>query len=494
METKSLFDELQRIAQAFGFGYGWTSEGGLHFAFGCEHSRFPIHITAEHKQEDEFFVYGYVRTFGLAGCRTDLHDWIGSLWAICCRGLETSSVWIVDEGGFGLDEEIYARIIVFSQPDQGNYRINAEADRQELERIFAASNLFALILAKLWRACGITDNDEFIYGDDALPADLMTAFSANIKDTAIYGRRSACINYYRDSQNDISITDFRECSEWRSICEHMSKWDVLRSETSCTRGESTSALLIRSGKIRNVVSKRMLARLRKMLGRLVRTSPVEICVFPCDSHLIAISEHGICSKRVESGARFYARAFQELYAQHRRNAAFLNQDIQFEWATNPNAVRFEDFILDLLNGNPGVRRAHARGHANEPDAKSDLTAEVYVSFLRNERTLHKKREPQNDTVRLVVQCKTSIRNVGKAKVTDIHDTVDRHSAAGFLLVALPGVTNELAEYIRTIRSKDLFWIECWTKPDLEAELRANPSIVTKYHDLVTLTPPPTEQA
>src|SRR5438034_1207671 len=142
-ELKSSFDELQRIARQFGFGYGWTSEAAYHFAFGDENARFPIHITAERKQDDEFFVYGYVRTFGLAGCRTDLHDWIGSLWAICCRGLETSSVWIVDEGGYVLDEEIYARIIVFSQPNQSNYRITAETDRQELERIFAASHFFA---------------------------------------------------------------------------------------------------------------------------------------------------------------------------------------------------------------------------------------------------------------------------------------------------------------------------------------------------------------
>lgn len=117
-----------------------------------------------------------------------------------------------------------------------------------------------------------------------------------------------------------------------------------------------------------------------------------------------------------------------------------------------------------------------------------------MSFLRNERRGHQEGEPENDTVQLVVQCKTSIRNVGKGKVTDIRDTVDRHSAAGFLLVALPGVTNDLTEYIENMRSKKLFWIDCWTKPELEAELRSNPGIGAKYRDLVTLTPPPMEQA
>jgi hypothetical protein len=493
-ETKSSFDELQRIAWPFGFKRGWTNEGGHHFSFGDENHHYPITINAQHKREDEFFVYGHVRTYGLAGCRTDLHDWIGSLWAICCRGLEISSVWIVDEGGFALDEEIYGRIVVFSQPNQSNYRITAGPDRLELGKIFAASNVFARVLSEVWCACKISVNDEFDYGEESFPADLLTAFPGDSRDTAIYGRRSACVNYYRDAKRDISITDFRECRDWQRVCEHLGERDVLRSEANGSQAESNTAVLIRSGKIRNVISKRRLERLRKMIGKLAGPATRDIYVFPCDSHLIAISQDGICSMRVESGARLYARAFRELSTQHARNAAFLNQDIQFEWTANPDAGRFEDFVLDLLNGNPEVRRARPRGHPNEPDAQSDLTAEVYVSFLRNERKSPDKGEPENDTVHLVVQCKTSIRNVGKGKVTDIRDTVDRHSAAGFLLVALPGVTNDLTEYIESIRSKELFWIDCWTKPELEAELRSNPGVAAKYRDLVTLTPPPMEQA
>jgi hypothetical protein len=493
-ETKSFFDELQRIAWPFGFGHGWTNEAGHHFPFGDKNARFPITINLEHKRDDEFFVYGHIRTYGLAGCRTDLHDWIGSLWAICCRGLDLSSVWIIDEGGFALDEEIYGRIVVFSQPNQSNYRITEEPDRLELGKIFAASNVLAQVLSEVWCACKISANDEFDYGEESIPADLLAAFSGNNRDTAIYGRRSACVNYYRDAKKDISITDFRECPDWQRVCEHLGELNVLRSEGNGSQAESKTAVLIRSGKIRNVISKHRLARLRKMIGKLAGTATHEIYVFPCDSHLIAISQDGICSMRVESGARLYARAFRELSAQHARNAAFLNQDIQFEWVANPDAGRFEHFVLDLLNGNPEVRRARPRGHPNEPDAQSDLTAEVYTSFLRNERRGSQEGEPENDTVQLVVQCKASIRNVGKGKVTDIRDTVDRHSAAGFLLVALPGVTNDLTEYIESIRLKELFWIRCWTKPELEAELRSNPSIATKYRDIVTLTLPSMEQA
>jgi hypothetical protein len=489
--NKSSFDQLQRIAGSYGFGHGWTSEAGHHFSYGCEHAIYPITISAEFKREDEFFVYGRVRTHGLAGCRTDLHDWIGSLWAICCRGLEVSSVWIVDEGGFALDEEIYGRIVVFSQPSQSTYRITAAPDRLELGRVFAASQVFALVLSEVWCACNISHIDEFDYDEQSFPADLLAAFSGDSRETAIYGRRSGCVNYYRDAKKDISITDFRECREWQRVGEDLGKLNVLRSEPNSSQAESNRAVLIRSGKIRNVISKNRLAGLRKMITKLARTPTRDIYIFPCDSHIIAISQDGICSMRAESGARLYARAFRELSTLHARNAAFLNQDIQFEWSANPNAGRFEHLVLDLLNGNPEVLRARPRGHPNEPDSQSDITAEVYISFLRNKRIGEGNSE--HDTAKLVVQCKTSVRNVGKGKVTDIRDTVDRHSAAGFLLVALPGITNDLTEYIESIRLQKVFWIDCWTKPELEAELRSNPSVATKYSDLVTLTAPTMEQ-
>lgn len=69
-----------------------------------------------------------------------------------------------------------------------------------------------------------------------------------------------------------------------------------------------------------------------------------------------------------------------------------------------------------------------------------------------------------------------------------------YSGAGFLSVTLPGVTNGLRGYIESIRQKELFWIDCWTKPELEAEIRSNPRIATKRRELVTLTLASMEQA
>ena len=86
----------------------------------------------------------------------------------------------------------------------------------------------------------------------------------------------------------------------------------------------------------------------------------------------------------------------------------------------------------------------------------------------------------------MVQCKKSTKNVGKASVTDIRDTVENHAAAGFLLVVFPGVTRPLLDYIETIRERRLFWIDVWSLAEVEALLRANPRIAPSFPDVVSV--------
>jgi len=42
------------------------------------------------------------------------------------------------------------------------------------------------------------------------------------------------------------------------------------------------------------------------------------------------------------------------------------------------------------------------------------------------------------------------------------------------------------DYIESTRKRNLFWIDSWTKADIEARLRANPSYALRYPDIVTI--------
>jgi hypothetical protein len=74
---------------------------------------FPFWIVADIQPSKDVRFYGRVRTYNLASCRTDLHDWIGTLWAACLRKLNVASTWLMDEEGFVCEEEIYGRGFVF---------------------------------------------------------------------------------------------------------------------------------------------------------------------------------------------------------------------------------------------------------------------------------------------------------------------------------------------------------------------------------------------
>jgi restriction endonuclease len=193
------------------------------------------------------------------------------------------------------------------------------------------------------------------------------------------------------------------------------------------------------------------------------------------SHLIGLTGAGICSKS-------YAKEFDRLRRQHVKNAQFLNQDSQFEWLPNITPARFEQFVLDILNGIPEVCRANPVGHCNEPDGGRDIVANVRRSFL--EGASDGEKDSPNQDFSIIVQCKLARHNVGKSSVTDVRDTVDHYGVDGFLLVAYPGVTRPLIEYVEAIRAKKLFWIDCWTRTDLEAQLRGNLNVALRYPHVV----------
>jgi hypothetical protein len=231
-------------------------------------------------------------------------------------------------------------------------------------------------------------------------------------------------------------------------------------------------------------SQALLSRLA--VGRLGAKAK-DVRFVPCDSHLFAVSPAGLCSKRIESGDQAYAEQFELLRRRQVKNAMLLNQDTRFHWGSRISPNRFEELIHRILEENPEVLRVKQIGHANESDGGRDFIMDVRRSFLR--RVATPDGEEQSDSVRIIVQCKTSDRNVGKGVAADIRDTVDRHGAFGFLLIAFPGVTRSVVDYVEEVRTRGLFWIEHWTKTDLEAQLRAIPEAAAGFDDVVTVIAP-----
>ena len=346
-----IHSELQAIAQSCGFLTSWESDGGLSFSFGK--TAFPFWIVTQATGEDELILAGRVRTYGLAGCRTDLHDWIGALWTACLRVLKVSSAWVMDEEGFVSAKEIYGRYLLFTQPWNSSYSLRQESEA--VRGVFAASAIAAQAVAQVWCSSKISHDDDWQYGGDGLR--LFRKGNRGGRNT-ISGTRSNCVNYHRDCMSDVSVSDFRNCPAWADI------WNFFDTPLDAAVGETDAAHLLCSGRIRNVIWKKAEASLIKLAEKQLGAKPCDVRFVPCDSHLFAIAPTGLCSKRIESGGQAYAEQFELLRRRHAKNALLLNQDIQFQWASHINPARFESLVHHILVENPEVVRVKQVGHSN----------------------------------------------------------------------------------------------------------------------------------
>ena len=433
----------------------------------------PLWIQAGTRSNGDCVLYGVVRCKGQDGCRTDLNDWVSALWAINLRMWRVCSPFLVDEEGFCSKAERAARIVFFNQADVNIFR-PGENDN-DVAMLLMTTMRACRMISQLWASADIDEKDQFEYGLTSLPESFSRAFGRE-RDMDICGRRSGTISYFRRYLGDTSFTDFSGCLDWEQVR------GMVGSLGSDAMGHSLAARLLKTGRLRNAIPRKDQRRLERLAEVLEASTGETLAMFPCESHLFSVTQSGILARRVNCGADRYAKEFISLQNINRANNSFLGSDSSFSWSSQVDPVRFEEMIHRLLADDPQVQRVKQVGHSNEPDGGRDCIAEVTQGFLHRgagENAL----EP---ICRLIVQCKVSLKNVGKGAVVDIRDTVDRYGADGFLLVAFPGVTRPLVDYIESIRRRNLFWIDSWTKSDIEARLRANPSVAIRFPEIVTI--------
>jgi len=69
-------------------------------------------------------------------------------------------------------------------------------------------------------------------------------------------------------------------------------------------------------------------------------------------------------------------------------------------------------------------------------------------------------------------------------VQDIRDTIERHQAEGYFLVAFPQPANSLVEHLLTL-ARGGTWTDWWDRAQLESRLRENHDLLSRFSDLVT---------
>lgn len=448
--------------------------------------RHPFGISIDMVSDDfagaELYLTVRTTSWDFGGERTDLHDVFSLLWAAMLRAREVASGRLVTvlNGFSGIDSEIYARLIRLDQSGTLPSAMRAQAQVLSAES-FDIGNLIT-------DAFGQPSGDNA--GDDIdleapepqwVKSVRRRYRLADFKDNEVRQRAYPKWVYFGSNKRGISAVQIDESA-------------AIALKTALSAFQATSvygvnARLYRSQRIRNVAEDKALAQLNLLVSEIDGSARPPL-VIPVDSHLIAIGERSLAAVRSWSGRNSYDAAHDELTTRRAEEARLLFGDHICRWSEVIDDGRFELLVYDLLAAERGVRRVRQVRASREPDDGRDLLVEWSTAPDRGGNTWKDKTGLKLSAVRnIVVQVKVRQRGVNRGDLRGLRDTIEHYRCDGLLIVGYPRLTVPLQNHLDELRRKGDWWIDWWSRSELEERLRRHPEIAARYPDIVTLTPP-----
>lgn len=462
----------------------------------CAQDRHDPFVIGEETSERGSMVFGYVRTssYQLDGCggRTDVHDVFSLLWACVMRAVGAASSSLFSEGGFaGIEEEIYARWLVFEQI--GEFNDGSTAKQRLLAHAAHAFHVLDDVLDwKRIKYPEATWNDR--HGEADGVVELLNA-AGDAKDFGEMAGRRECPDwlYAKSHKARISVVVFPVASMFAF------RGALLAYSPSSTEGRVRTSLV--AGGLRNAISKKVVSTGLKYIRAVENdeyqlpwrgfdASPLDsaIVAIPLESHCVFLGSQTLVAVESECGLRqFEAERTKFLERRAKENAVFA-ADYLFHWPHRFDGAKFEDLVYALLEREPGVMWIRQASPTNERDGGRDFIARWVVPFgdglsAADAGSLETGVPTPAKALSVVVQVKAINPSVGKSKVQDIRDTVERHEANGYFLIAFPQPANSLVEHLVALGKRGV-WTNWWDRAQIETRLRKHVDLLARFSDLV----------
>jgi len=485
-----MIDELERIATMF--NYAPRAHANV---VRFEDSQSVVIPCFEQISPDTAFAFLSVRTtsYDFEGERTDLHDVISEFVAVFLRvfGGMSCSLWDVPNSFTRIPTEIYARYVTIDQPSRSIFRLDASGI-EAIEKLVATTRLFTYTFPSMM---------EF-QRDPSCPFD--TVFGYTDADTVDWSRRVAEV--LRHSLNSQKIQYNRRgipsWSYFRTIKHGISVLkapriasttrDLLASTDPWERISGVRAMLYVSPSARNAIPHEQCAPAQRIIEKLDGDAAAPLVFIPLENYFVAIGKAHIVFCAVECGLKEFEADRERVRERHAREMAILFPAAQYVWNDEIDDAQFESLIRDMVELEPGVRWVRQAGATRERDEGRDLICEWKTP--PTVRDAVSEDAPPGKVRRVIVQCKASKNSVGKGKVQDIHDTIRLHDCEGYLLVVSSQITAPLMRHLESIRLRGEYWMEWWSRSEIENRLRRAPDVAQRHSAIVKLiddvAPPP----
>ena len=429
-------------------------------------------------------IWGFVRTssWQFEGERSDLNDLISSVAAILHK-TNGSSVSMLTMDHPVLDEPsgVYARVFTFERHGLINFEF-AESDFEPIKSIFGS-----LVLTEAILGSGFSPQE---YGE---PSYAMTSGFGQEWATEVAGFLNEDIE---DFETHNFMTRTNPGSSWfRSTITGISVFSlnerfltILRMIVNIHKSQivngPTRKIVVYGSQLNSITLNRYELALDLMKYLEGKNSQFNESVFiTIEDHFFILGRKHIISIEDDCGLRSVSQEKGAIKKRQNIENELLFPPVKYAWSERIDGGRFESMVRELVTLEPGVQRVRQISNSNEPDGGRDLQAEWAIKKTTN---FQKPEDSPYQKVNVLIQCKAYSRSVGKANVQDIRDTIDQYDAGGYLLVVSSALTTPLFDYLTQLRNKGDYWVEWWTRNELEDRLRDNPEIVRRYHDIVKI--------
>lgn len=435
------------------------------------------------KGPTDFSFYFLERTYDILynGDRTDVHVVLSLMFASFLRAFESEiSCSLFDIPHPVIEDEIWGRYIMPEHTPSLWGISNWDKLKDAISKIILSITIWREFFWEFagcpCQECLKRNNIESNTREYDLPPELNHSENKLLKSSSNLnsGRRHRPDwSYFYDIKNKITVIKSETLSAYLDSIQKLSK---NKSEIV----EGIKGKFILQGELKNYLADSYIAELKKLYKAIGQKSFSEgFQILPLENMLISVSKPYIIALGRLCGIHRFKNERESLRIRHNRESHLLFPVALFEWQDNVCPDQFESLIKALLEREPNVVSIRKVSPINQGDGGRDLLIEWNI---RNERIVSEVRPPTS-LIKVVGQCKSSNKSVGKNKVLDIRDTIESHNAQGYFLAVSTQISAPLTEKLEELQLKGI-WTEWWNRDDIEIRLSKNQDLLPAFPKVV----------
>ncbi len=446
----------------------------------------PIITHFEIQKDNTAFIYFYIRTtsWDFGGERTDLHDCLSTLLAAHLRlsPIHAScSFWDVPHPAAHVpDTEIYARYLTIDQSSPPVFLVE-EKTTQQIEELLSQMIMFEIMFSGY---VDCTPNEQgdyeqgYSYDETTAWAEMVSKVIREPFDSQKIQwntRTNPTWKFYRSIRTNLSLYHAPGLSFFMNVVSvQQQSWDNI---------DGINGQLFLSDGVSNIISFKNINFARRILAELDDENTFdEMVLIPLENSFVAAGGSHVLFMRRDCGQKRFEQEKERIRKRHKQEEELLFPITSFVWSEKIGEDDFERLIQDLLEEEKGVEWVRQVGPSKERDRGKDLLCEWETAPLPHE-VITEEQSPYKKRL-ILVQCKARKKTVGKAEVKDIRDTIEDHDAQGYFLAVSNRLTSGLTDHLLKMKQEGKFYIDWWTRDQIEKRLKAFPNIAAKYPNVV----------